>query len=117
MGFFDKILQGLGFEDDNETEKVVKVKKEEPSKKIQNEYILNNTNTLKKSNIVEFSPKTQDEIFNIIEFLKNNASVRIDFANFPEPDIYRAMDFIQGACYALGLTPKFESNKVFLIEQ
>ena len=53
----------------------------------------------------------------IIEFLKNNASVRVDFANFSENDIYRAMDFIQGACYALGLKPKFESNKVFLIEQ
>lgn len=117
MGFFDKILHGLGFEDENDEEKSIEIKKEEPNKKVKGEFILNNATATKKSNVVDFSPKTQDEIFNIIEFLKNNASVRVDFANFSENDIYRAMDFIQGACYALGLKPKFESNKVFLIEQ
>lgn len=117
MGFFDKILQGLGFEgEDGEEKKPIPQKKEKIKKqKTKNTYILNADKKI-KTDIIEVAPKTQEEICKAIDFLKNKTTVRIDFSFFSNESLYRAIDFIQGACYVLDIIPTYESEKIFLLK-
>lgn len=119
MGIFDKFMRALGFASDKELEEMEhkeKTKKNKPKKStaIHNEYVLNeNTNP----NIVEFSPSSQKEVVQIVELMKQGASVRISFKNLEDDALHRAVDFLQGACQVLEIEPKFLKNeKVELIQ-
>ena len=52
----------------------------------------------------------------IVDFLKSGKSVQVDFSKFLGSSVFRAMDFVQGACYALEITPKKLAEKIFLLE-
>ncbi|MBR4407970.1 MAG: cell division protein SepF [Clostridia bacterium] len=116
MSFFDKILQGLGFEGEQPKTPVQEEKKTE---------VLKNKFDLSAElppafdeacGVYEFTPKNQEEVQKAIDFLKQGKSVQINFSAFLGSSMIRAMDFVQGACYALGVRPKKIADKVFCFE-
>lgn len=119
MGFFDKLLQGLGFEGEEEEPKKAKPKKEKVAQTARGQYVLSN----KEETAVEkptqrfydVAPKSQEEVQMAVDFLKNGQSVRIDFTALPESAVFRAMDFVQGSAYALGIVPQKLAEKVFML--
>lgn len=116
MGFFDKFMNAIGFASDEDLENMqnrVSQKEKTPPKAIQNEY---NFNQAKGKDIISFSPTTQEEVENIVEFLKNGASVKVDLSGFCESDIFRAIDFLQGASFALSICPVFEDDHTVILE-
>ena len=113
MGIFDKFMRALGFASDKELEEMEH--KEKPKKKpkkqttLQNEYVLREDSN---PNIVEFAPSNQKEVVQIVELMKQGASVRISFKNLEDDALHRAVDFLQGACQVLEIEPKFLQNEV-----
>ena len=113
MGIFDKFMRALGFASDEELEEMDH--KEKPKKKqkkqatLQNEYVLKEDSN---PNIVEFAPSSQKEVVQIVELMKQGASVRISFKNLEDDALHRAVDFLQGACQVLEIEPKFLKNEV-----
>ena len=91
------------------------LKKKKPKKKpkkqatLQNEYVLKEDSN---PNIVEFAPSSQKEVVQIVELMKQGASVRISFKNLEDDALHRAVDFLQGACQVLEIEPKFLKNEV-----
>ena len=118
MGFFDKFMNALGFASEADLENMEnrKMTKDNPPAQspIQSEYNFNQT---KGKDIISFSPATQEEVENIVEFLKNGASVKIDLSEFCEADLFRALDFLQGAAFALSICPVFEDEHTVILEQ
>lgn len=119
MGIFDKFMHAIGFASDEELEAMdTKHKKTKtPPKKsntIQNEYVLK---TASNPNIVDFTPSSQDEIIQIIELMKKGASVRIKLSHFDNDSLYRAVDFLQGACLVLEIQPKFLKGETIELVQ
>ncbi|MDD4815904.1 MAG: cell division protein SepF [Clostridia bacterium] len=116
MSFFDKILKGLGFEGDElPKEKKEKPQKQEKEKKVNNAFNLQELNTKKEKKVVEISPQNQQGVQSAIDFLKAGNSIKIDLSAFSENDIFRAMDFVWGACYCLGANIKKLSDTTFLL--
>jgi len=118
VSFFDKILKGLGFEGEDEiTEKKEKPKKIEKETKVSNQFNLQelNNNQKQEKKAVEISPQNQEGVQSAIDFLKAGKSVRIDLSAFGENDIFRAMDFVWGACYCLGANIKKINETTFLL--
>lgn len=114
MGIFDKFMRAIGFASDEELEEMSKKEKpkKRPSKKesaIHNEYVLKHASN---PNVVEFSPSSQEEIIQIIELMKKGASVRICLSNFDDDALYRAVDFLQGACQVLEIEPNFLEGEI-----
>ena len=114
MGIFDKFMRAIGFASDEELEEMSKKEKpkKKPSKKesaIHNEYVLKHSSN---PNVVEFSPSSQEEIIQIIELMKKGASVRICLSHFDDDALYRAVDFLQGACQVLEIEPNFLEGEI-----
>lgn len=114
MGIFDKFMNALGFASETDLEemqnarnKTKQPKQNQPSP--QNQYILKNS---KDPNTLDFAPCSQEEVFGIARFLKNGASVRIDFSAFEKADLLRAIDFLEGVCFMLDLKPNFLGERV-----
>lgn len=131
MGFFDKLLVGLGFEANDSTEtqsKPQKLKKEKQkkSKTPQREYgvSFNLYNKQKEDEIQEEEkavnlaeeeiksraeksgfaieiPKSQQEIQLIIDKVASNKTVIVNVSGFNATDRIRALDFLAGAIYTL----------------
>ena len=115
MSFFDKILKGLGFESDEmPNEKKEKPKKTEKETKVNNQFNLNTIEKNKKKTI-ELTPQNQEGVQSAIDFLKAGNEIKIDLSAFGEVDIFRAMDFVWGACYCLGANIKKLSETTFLL--
>ncbi len=117
MGFFNWIMQGLGFED---TEKKKKKKKGESEDKYSNfnlhERVAGETNDFTnmptatnfnsfgmqtESNIIMVEPKTHKEIQQVVDYLKQGQSVAINLEAISEADSARILDFLSGAIYGL----------------
>ena len=117
MGFFDKFMNALGFASESDLEnmknRAAGKEKLAPQPPIQSEYNFNQT---KGKDIISFSPTTQEEVENIVEFLKNGASVKVDLSEFCEADLFRAIDFLQGAAFALSICPIFEDDHTVILE-
>lgn len=116
LSFFDKILQGLGFE--GETENLAQTEK--PAQKtdvLQNKFDLasqRQPEMQEETGAYEFAPKSQQEIMRAIDYLREQKSVQIDFSGFAGSSMLRAMDFAQGAAYALGIQPQKIAEKTFV---
>ena len=141
MGIFDKLLVGLGFEDNSSTPKPKKEKKtkEKKVKAPQNEYgvtfSLNNkqnynnqeeeivaqqtqedfASRAEKSGFKIEIPKSQQEIQSIIDEICLGKTVIVNVSGFNATDRVRALDFLAGALYTLrGKIQPLEGNLYIL---
>ena len=140
MGFFNKILKGLGFEDEEEEiVKQPKAKKSKKNKKQSNvnatfnlnetseieketteeqieEKILENTNQNDSLEFEVVKVKTQTDIQIVINKLKLGTKVLVNIENLSHEDIVRCLDFLTGAVYALNLKIQKIDEKIFLVK-
>ncbi len=66
------------------------------------------------SNVNIYSPTTFEDIQTLIDFLKRNEQVIVDFSSLDQPGAYRIMDFMSGAIYALDGSIKEIKANIFL---
>ena len=113
MGFFDKFMRALGFANREELEDMEKPIKPQ-KKQSQNHAIRNEYNLEQETNLAYFSPSTQKEVQNIALLIKTGTNAKINLANFCHSDLLRAIDFLEGVCFALDITPTFEGTTIIL---
>lgn len=138
MGFFNKILKGLGFEDEEvvEPKKINrKEKKSKDSSKVTATYNLNEIEEDKKIENIAISVEkkeeqkdeinsdfehikvlSQSEIQSVILKLKNGAKILINLEKLSDNDIIRSLDFLTGAVFALNLKMQKIDEKLYLIQ-
>lgn len=66
------------------------------------------------SNVVIYSPKTFDDVQTLIDYLKRREQVIVDFAGIDQTAVYRIMDFMSGAIYALNGSIQQITSNIFL---
>ena len=140
MGFFNKILKGLGFEDE-ETEEVnpePKTKRKKDKKQNKNiiaSFDLNNLEEEKlpeetaqqPQQIIEESKpqtldfevvkvKSQSDVQNAVQKLKEGIKILINIEQLSSADITRSLDFLTGAVFALNLKMQKLDDKIYLIQ-
>ena len=132
MGFFDKLLSAIGFENEDEAEVITKQKKEKKQKqtltaakfdlsqeKESESKELSRFGVAKKEQSEEdlkvYSPDTQTEIEQILLRVKNGENVLLNLTNFSDDDRVRALDFISGALFVMNKTIKRVENNLFMI--
>ena len=137
MGFLNKILKGLGFEDEEyeEPKPKIKQKKDKKNNNISASFDLNNINDEpeKDSKIEDNSVKqeqqtngsgsfdvikvqSQADIQSAVQKLKNGAKLLINIEGLVESDIVRSLDFLTGAVFALNLKIQKIDEKIYLIQ-
>ena len=105
MGIFNKILSGLGFQQQNES--IVYQTSEQPSVKQQKAMSIKQQqqeNTEKKvsvSNLVCYAPKTNAEVKKLIDCIKNGEACIVNLAGLSDNDKICILDYLGGAVYAL----------------
>lgn len=131
MGFFDKLLSAIGFENEDEAEVITKQKKEKKQKsnltgakfdlsqQKEQSKELSRFGESKREQAEEdlkvYSPDTQTEIEQILLRVKNGENVLINLTNFSDEDRIRALDFISGALFILNKTIKRIESNLFMI--
>ena len=139
MGFLNKLLKGLGFEDEEHNSVKVenkKVKKEKVKSK-NSGYATFDLNEEDKVNKIEaenngkqnpkeeqqseggfciIKVKTQVEVQGIIDKIKNGERVLINLTGMAGADITRSLDFLTGAVYALERTMQKVDGNVYIIQ-
>lgn len=116
MGFFDKILQGLGFEGEDDSCTAPRIGEKEKKELISDFDSKLDLKTKKKRKLIKFAPKSQSEVEKILEDLKYNNDVIINLEYFNDSDVLRAMDFIAGYCKCLGASIKKIDEYTFSLE-
>ena len=144
MGFFNKFLKGLGFEEEESTAKPQKQKEKRKKEEKKNwaSYDLKNIekeekqiekiniakeDTIDKEEIKESqtSNKTQFEIVNVssqvevqsvVNRLKNGEKILINMSALGNEDKVRSLDFLSGAVFALNMTMQKVDGSVFIIQ-
>jgi len=135
MGFFNKILKGLGFEDEEKQEKNTKEvvknskpvnatynfdKKEKKDKKIKNEKVEiekeENFSTKNNFSIDVVKINNQNEVQNVIERVKYGEKLIVNFSELDDEEIVRCLDFLSGAVYVLEKSIKKIESYIFLVE-
>ena len=131
MGFFDKLLSAIGFENEDEAEVITKQKREKKQKsnltaakfnlsqEKEESKELSRFGAAKREQTEEdlrvYSPDTQTEIEQILLQVKNGENVLLNLTNFSDEDRIRALDFISGALFVLNKSIKRVENNLFLI--
>ena len=107
MGFFDKMLRAMGFQDEESEEKKEKNREADIDKK-EEKIVVNSKFNLKnmQEDVLDdfdkiIKPKNQYEIEEIANLLLNGKSVKVDFIDFVEIDKTRALDFLSGVIFVL----------------
>ena len=123
LKFFDKILNIIGFDVDENPKQPKKQRKPNKTKigevdlqdisgKVDETEIKKNSNMLQQQSAVRNSSETTDKIINLIpqnqnevqsamDILKSGKNIIIDLSAFKASDVLRALDFISGVCYCL----------------
>ena len=134
MGFFNKILKGLGFEDEEEE---IPKKQKVKEKKVKKENV---TASYDLGKLAEFEEnlqtkveepqennnqpsldfelvkvKSQIDVQSVVQKIKQGQKVLINIEQLSQADITRSLDFVSGAVYALGLNLKKVDEKLYLI--
>lgn len=122
MGFFNWVMNGLGFESDKKAKK--EKKQEENTDKYANFNLhesssneesvtneqtpsgfnntgFNNFGIQAESNIIMVEPKNHSEMRKVIDYLKQGQTVAVNLENISEEDSQRILDFFSGAIYGL----------------
>ena len=97
MGFFDKIMRGLGFETKEEPKQVV----EKSKKRKVGTYELEAYEEEKLETLQAIFVKSQKDINRVIDMVEEREKVLINFSSFPRKSYEKALAFLEGACYAL----------------
>lgn len=116
MGFFDKILNALGFEDENECKDKISKKgkiKSVNTVKIKSKFDLEEAS--KEKTIKKHKPQTQDEIEIISNDLINGTNVFINLSEFSDIDRIRALDFLSGVTYVLNGKIEKQNDNTYAI--
>lgn len=123
MGFFGKILNGLGFYSDEDLKELQEKKLQKTNQTLQqtsSQTLLQpstqNSQQMPLKTVTLFTPTTQKDVVEIVNLLKTGISARIDLKMFSGEDLIRAIDFLQGASYALNLEPIFENGTTILLK-
>ncbi len=122
MGFFNWVMNGLGFEnekkpkkDKKEDESVDKYanfnlhEKSSESVESAQEKVsagfggtgFNNFGIQAESNIIMVEPKNHSEMRKVIDYLKQGQTVAVNLENISSEDSQRILDFFSGAIYGL----------------
>ncbi len=140
MGFFNKILKGLGFEDEEE----VTPKQKPKDKKVKKEnvtasYDLDKYTDLEKFENEEKSEKevqeteavetqttsldfelikvkSQVEVQQVVQKIRSGQSILMNVEQLSTIDLTRSLDFVSGAVFALGLKLQKVDDKLYLIK-
>lgn len=116
MGFFDKFLKALGFE--NEDAEDVDAKKTKNADLTNPQFDLSKVETEEKEEleVKVFTPTTQEEIQECLIKIENLNEAYINLENFNREDEVRALDFISGALFVLKKTIKRVDANLFIIK-
>ncbi len=116
MGFFDWVMHGLGFEGKNEKKTKTKPEDDKYANFNLHERVAGETNSAdslpsattynsfgiqSESNIIMVEPKTQKEIQQVVDYLKQGQSVAVNLEGISSDDSSRILDFLSGAIYGL----------------
>ncbi len=117
MGFFDWVMHGLGFEGKSEKKKSkTEVQDDKYANFNLHERVQGETNTAEtipasnsfnafgiqaESNIIMVEPKTQKEIQQVVDYLKQGQTVAVNLEGIANIDSTRILDFLSGAIYGL----------------
>ena len=117
MGFFNWIMNGLGFEGDNKKKKKsTEVAREAKYAKFNlDERVKGETNTAEsfaatsfnnfgiqsESNIILVEPKSHKEIQQVVDYLKQGQTIAVNLEGIAQADSERILDFLSGALYGL----------------
>lgn len=118
MGLFDWMLQGLGFETTTKKEKKKNKDREDkyanfnlhekvagettnPESAPKGNMGFNNYGIQAESNIIMVEPKTQKDIQQVVDYLKQGQSVAVNLENIADSDKSRILDFLSGAIYGV----------------
>ncbi len=63
---------------------------------------------------VIYTPSTYEDVQLLIDHLKMREQVIVDFSTINQTSVYRILDFMSGAVYALGGSIQQISNNIFL---
>lgn len=122
MGFFNWVMNGLGFENEKKQKKVKSqeesadkyanfnlhesssneesVVQEQPSNGFNNSGF-NNFGIQTESNIIMVEPKNHGDMRKVIDYLKQGQTVAVNLENISSEDSQRILDFFSGAIYGL----------------
>ena len=120
MGFFSKVLKGLGFEDDKpqKPKATEQQNKNEVTYNIGAQYDLTTKNDepKEKKQTQEFCPTSQVEVQKIVEFLREEDGAIVDLSKLSSQDYIRALDFLSGAIYVkCGKIQRLDGKKFMLL--
>lgn len=117
MGFFNWIMNGLGFEGDNKKKKKsTEVATEDKYANFNlHERVKGETNTAEsfaatsfnnfgiqsESNIILVEPKSHKEIQQVVDYLKQGQTIAVNLEGIAQADSERILDFLSGALYGL----------------
>lgn len=126
---FDKVLNFVGWEIDEEDEDEVVEEQEEVKEEVrQPQFLQNNMNSTKKQQgkvvnihqsnqmkVVIVQPENYDDAQEICDHLKNKKPIIINLEDIEKEPAQRIIDFLSGSVYALEGTIQKVSNGIFLI--
>ena len=138
MGFFNKILKGLGFEDEEEKtepkpkKKEIKIKsnndvtasfdlnklekQEKQVEKQEKEAEQTKEKQVKQTTPFEIVKVTsQSEVQTVVKKIMQGQAVFVSLQALSSADYVRSLDFLSGAVFALGLSLSKVEEKMFLI--
>ena len=121
MGFFNWIMNGLGFEGGGESKKEkqskVEVQEEDkyadfnlhekvdtsvkPAEQAPTNNSFNNFGIQTESNIIMVEPKSFKDVQQAIDYLKQGQIVQLNLGSINEEDSTRILDFLSGAIYGV----------------
>ncbi|MEG1752114.1 MAG: cell division protein SepF [Clostridia bacterium] len=121
MGLFDSIMRGLGFESDT-SQKKEKTKKQKTNKPKAGGTVFNLSSTEEQTKtnnggIIIQSPKSQEEIQEVISCIISQKQVIVNLSGFNATDRIRSLDFISGACFAIGANIELLEANLYLINK
>ena len=67
-----------------------------------------------QNNIVIYSPQTYEDVQALIDHLKKGEQVIVDFSTINQTAVYRILDFMSGAIYALNGSIQQITRNIFL---
>lgn len=137
MGFFNKILKGIGFEgEEEEISEKQKVKKQKNNNNVTASFNLqelteDGENKIQEnvqendSSQTDITPNLGIEVIKLLNQtdaqsvvlkIKNGQKIIINLENLSGVDITRSLDFLTGAVYALNLSMQKIDEKIYIIQ-
>ena len=118
MGIFKKILNGLGFSQDDENLSS-QAENWTPQKTTTAQPIKNQVdNSQKKVNVnslICYAPKTNDEVKKLIDCIRNGEACIVNLDGMSENDKICTLDYLGGAAYALSATISRLQGNLYVI--